>query len=132
MSVFSFAAVTAMCQKMESGSATIDGKPASPKPAVVNTKAYSGYVAPAASPKPATPAEEAKKPLEKTVVLPTGGNLGTTTTAKANQKAEPAAKVQGTSLEPKAVTPVVENKQVVPGPSSTDPALKKAGKVGSN
>ena len=66
MYVFSFIAISAMCQKMESGSSTIDGKPAAPKPAAaVSSKAYAGYVAPAAVPKQATPAEQAKKKCRK-------------------------------------------------------------------
>ena len=121
MYVFSFIAISAMCQKMESGSSTIDGKPAAPKAAVVNSKAYAGYVAPAAVPKQATPAEQAKKNVEKSVVLPAGGNLGTAPTGQVTQNTDAAAiKVQGTSFEVKPIKPVVENKQSISAPSSTD------------
>lgn len=138
MYVFSFIAISAMCQKMESGSSVIDGKPAAPKPAAaVSSKAYAGYVAPAAVPKQATPAEQAKKNVEKSVVLPASGNLGTAPVEQVTQNTDPAAaKVEGTSFEAKQVKPVVESKQVTTGPSSTDAApkteAKPKAKVGSN
>ena len=142
MHVFSFIAISAMCQKMESGSSTIDGRPAAPKAATVQTgKAYAGYVAPAAEQKPATPAKQVNQNTEKPVVLPTGGNIGTAPASQAKQNTEAAAatKVQGTSFEAKTIKPVAENKQSTSGPSSTDatpaalaPKTETKSKGGSN
>lgn len=120
--VFSFIAVSAMCQKMESGSSTIDGRPAAPKAAPVQTgKAYAGYVAPATEKKQVS-TQQTVKPVEKPIVLPTGGNIGTAPASQEKQNTDAAAatKVQGTSLETKTMKPVVESKQSSTGPSSTD------------
>ena len=119
--VFSFIAISAMCQKMESGNSTIDGRPAAPKAATVQTgKAYAGYVAPAAEKKQVT-TQQTAKPVEKPIVLPTGGNVGNVPAEQANKNTEAApVKVQGTSIEVKSIKPVAENKQISSGPSSTD------------
>ena len=126
--VFSFIAISAMCQKVESAAAVIDGKPAAPKTATVaNGKAYAGYVAPAT--KQVTPAQQAKQKVEKAIVLPTGGNLGNAPTEQVTKSTETApVQVQGTSLEVKSIKPAAENKQISNGPSSTDaaPATPKA------
>ena len=124
--VFSFIAISAMCQKMESAGSTIDGRPAAPKAATVLTgKAYPGYVAPAAQPKQVTTTQPAK-PIEKPIVLPSGGNIGNAEPiqVKQNTKVE-AIKVQGTSLD--LTVPKAENQKTQPveTPSSTTTIIKK-------
>lgn len=115
MHVFSFIAISAMCQKMESAGSTIDGRPAAPKAATVVTgKAYAGYVAPAAQPKQVTTTQPAK-PIEKPIVLPYGGNIGNAaTTQQVNQNAKVETnKTEGSSLDLKAI-PKQENQKTTP------------------
>ena len=112
--VFSFLAISAMCQKMESAGSTIDGRPAAPKAATVVTgKAYAGYVAPAEEKKQVT-TQQTAKPVEKPIVLPTGGNIGNTapTAAKQDTKIE-TNKTEGSSLDLKTI-PKQENQKATP------------------
>ena len=84
--VFSFIALSATCQMMEAEGSSIQGKPAAPKAAtVVTDKAYAGYVAPAEEKKQVT-TQQTAKPVEKPIVLPTGGNIGNTAPTAAKQE----------------------------------------------
>lgn len=128
--VFSFLAISAMCQKMESAGSTIDGRPAAPKAATVVTgKAYANYVAPAVQQKQVNTQQPAK-PIEKPIVLPTGGNAGGVSTGSFKNNTPQVLKTAGTSPFPIGATakpaPVVEPAISIKGTSADPNAFPKA------
>ena len=116
--VFSFIALSATCQMMESEGSSIQGKPAQPKAATVVTgKAYANYVAPAVQQKQVTTQQPAK-PIEKPIVLPTGGNAGGVSTGSFKNNTPQVLKTEGTSLDPNTIPKADDSQKNKPAENS--------------